>query len=210
MEHLFSVDGKLFSVYSRLVDLILLNILFVITCIPIVTAGMALCALYQTTLQINEHTESYIYRDYFRNLKQGLHPNGVAGLLATGCIGICLLDLRALPFLQASAAGMILLCLQLLFLFILYLFLLYISSLPKPYRQTFRNASRNAFYLAFKYLPISLTCVCISLLPAGCLLLFPGQTKWISFFILTAGFSLIALAHSYLLLKIFKKEDMEL
>nr|WP_076777166.1 DUF624 domain-containing protein [Lachnoclostridium phocaeense] len=210
MEHIFDINGKFFSMFTRLADIILLNILFIISCLPIVTVGTALCALYQTAMQITEHTESYIHQDFFRNLKQGLYPNGLAGLLSTGCVCICVLNLRTLPFLHKGSAGIVLFWLQLLFLFCLYVFLLYISILPKPYRRTLKNALRNVFYLAFKHLPTSLVCLCISLLPVGCFLLFPGEVKWILSFLLTVGFSLISLAHSFLLLKALKRESIEL
>ena len=210
MEHIFDINGKFFSAFTRLADIILLNILFIIVCLPIVTVGTALCALYQTAMQIAEHTDSYIHRDFFRNLKQGLHPNGLAGLLSAGCVCICVLNLRTLPFLHKGSSGIVLFWLQLLFLFCLYVFLLYISILPKPYRRTLKNALHNVFYLAFKHLPISLICLCISLLPVGCFLLFPGKIKWILSFLLTVGFSLISLAHSFLLLKVLRQENIEL
>lgn len=209
MEHIFNTDGKFFSAFSRLADLILLNALFILACIPVITTGAALCALYQTTLKMAGGRESYIHRDFFQNLKQGLHPNGTAGLLSIGCICLCLVNIISLPTLYKGAVGMTLLCLQLLFLLFLYLFLLYISILPKAYRRTLKNAARNAFYLALKYLPSSLICLCISLLPAGCVFLFTARINWIVSFLLTAGFSSIAFIHSFLLLKILKKEKIE-
>lgn len=210
MEHIFDMNGKFFSAFTRLADIILLNILFIITCLPVITIGAALCALYQTALQIVQHKESYIHQDFFSNLKQGLYPNGVAGLFSIGCVCICVLNFRTIPFLHKGSTGIVLFCMQLLFLFCLYVFLLYINILPKPYRMTLKNTLHNVFYLAFKYLPISLICLCISLLPVGYLLLFPGEMKWVLSFLLTAGFSVISLAHSFLLLKVFKRENIEL
>ena len=83
MEHIFDINGKFFFyVHPSGRYESCLNILFIISCLPIVTVGTALCALYQTAMQITEHTESYIHQDFFRNLKQGLYPNGLAGLLS--------------------------------------------------------------------------------------------------------------------------------
>lgn len=44
----FSPDSKFFAVMSKIGDFIVLNILFVITCIPIITIGTSFCALYTT------------------------------------------------------------------------------------------------------------------------------------------------------------------
>lgn len=43
MKGLFNYEGPVMSAMSRLADLIWLNILTLICCIPVVTAGAALC-----------------------------------------------------------------------------------------------------------------------------------------------------------------------
>lgn len=72
MERIFPMDGKFFTFITKLSDLLLLNVLFIITCLPILTIGVSLTALYQTTLQLADNTDSYILRNYFSNWKQNL------------------------------------------------------------------------------------------------------------------------------------------
>lgn len=73
--HMETKPGIL-TVFSKISDFLLLNFLFLITSIPIVTLGASLTALYAVNLKMVKGEESYIYRDYFRafkrNFKQGI------------------------------------------------------------------------------------------------------------------------------------------
>ena len=45
MDRLFNMDNKFFTVMGRVADLIMLNVVFLICCLPIVTIGASLTAL---------------------------------------------------------------------------------------------------------------------------------------------------------------------
>lgn len=57
-------------------DLIILNLLFLLCCIPIVTIGPAITAMYYVTMKMVRNEEAYIARSFFKsfkeNFKQGL------------------------------------------------------------------------------------------------------------------------------------------
>ena len=57
MKHIFSLDGKLFLFLNRLADLLLLNILWLITSIPLLTIGASTTALYYVTLKCVRNEE---------------------------------------------------------------------------------------------------------------------------------------------------------
>ena len=58
------------NLFSRIVDLLLLNFLFVITSLPVLTLGASLTALYSVSLKLVRNEESYVSRDYFRAFKK--------------------------------------------------------------------------------------------------------------------------------------------
>ena len=51
MERFLGQEGWLFRFLDRLWDLIVLNVLFIITCIPLFTVGAAISALYTVTMK---------------------------------------------------------------------------------------------------------------------------------------------------------------
>ena len=58
MNRLFSLDGKLFHILSRIADLILLNVLWLLSSLPIITIGASTTALYYVMLKIVKNEDS--------------------------------------------------------------------------------------------------------------------------------------------------------
>lgn len=63
-------DGKIFNFMSRLGDMFILNIIYLISCIPVITIGAATTALYYNTLKMAENRESYVWKDYLKSFRQ--------------------------------------------------------------------------------------------------------------------------------------------
>ena len=55
---LFSMDGKFLETFNKITDLVTLNILWLLCCIPIITIGDSTSALYQDTQQLAEKRET--------------------------------------------------------------------------------------------------------------------------------------------------------
>ena len=70
MGRFFNMDNKFFVFMGKIADLCMLNLLCIICCIPIVTAGASLTALYYVTMKMVRNEEAYIFRSFFRSFKQ--------------------------------------------------------------------------------------------------------------------------------------------
>ena len=71
MSRLHDKKELLISIGERFVDLILLNILFIVTCIPIVTVGAAITALNSVTLKmVIDKEDGHIIRAFLRSFLQ--------------------------------------------------------------------------------------------------------------------------------------------
>lgn len=66
----FDLEGPLMQAMTRIADLMILNLLTILCCIPIVTAGAALTALHYQVLKMVRHEECYIARGYFKAFKE--------------------------------------------------------------------------------------------------------------------------------------------
>ena len=67
---LFSPDSKFMRAMSTLGDLMLLNFVFLLCCLPIVTIGAAITALATVAFRIVRGTESGIVSLFFRSFRQ--------------------------------------------------------------------------------------------------------------------------------------------
>ena len=81
MDRLFNMDNKFFTVMGRVADLIMLNVVFLICCLPIVTIGASLTALHYVTLKMTRNEESYIIRSFFKSFKQNFKQSTLIWIL---------------------------------------------------------------------------------------------------------------------------------
>lgn len=76
MNQIFSLEGPLFGILSKIFDMLFISILWVLFSLPLITSGAASSALYHTTHKIIFKNEGYIFSTFFNsfrtNLKQGI------------------------------------------------------------------------------------------------------------------------------------------
>lgn len=182
-------------------DIILLNVLFVITAIPIVTAGISLTALYTSIKKRIRGQESYAARDYFKywmeNAKNGLIiwcillPFLLAMLMFTSYIANNLENLAAV-------------CTY----FIFFLILLFILTYAFPLQATFINKPLkillNSLLTSLSHLPYTLALVFLTSIPVCLTLYFPRAFYFTAAYWLLLGFSINTIFSVILTGKVFK------
>lgn len=72
MKNIFSMDSKLMEVLGFIADLLLLNILFLLCCLPVVTIGAAQAGLYNATRVLqDQEDDSSVFKAFFRGFSSG-------------------------------------------------------------------------------------------------------------------------------------------
>lgn len=69
MSRFFNPDNPVFRFLSAIFDMIFLNVLFILTSLPIFTIGASLTAMYAVLLW-RENDEGYLYRIYFSSFRK--------------------------------------------------------------------------------------------------------------------------------------------
>ncbi|WP_225048254.1 DUF624 domain-containing protein [Lacticaseibacillus kribbianus] len=82
LQKVFDVNGTLNRVLGLAWKLIGLNVMFLALCLPVVTAGPALLALWVTLFKVVAHTDNGVAREFFRAFAQRFW-RGLAFELAT-------------------------------------------------------------------------------------------------------------------------------
>lgn len=67
---LFDYDSPLMSALTKIANLMILNLLTILCCIPVITAGAAITAMHYMCLKMVRNEESYIVKGYFMAFKQ--------------------------------------------------------------------------------------------------------------------------------------------
>lgn len=80
MSHLFDLENPVWVFMGRLVDLALLTGLWLLCCIPVVTAGAATKALYVVTMRMAKNEEGYTAVSFFRAFREDFKESTLLGL----------------------------------------------------------------------------------------------------------------------------------
>lgn len=94
MNRLFDLDNGFFRFMEKLFDLIVLNILTLLLCVPIVTAGPAITALYYVAMKIVRDEEGYVFKDFFKSFKQNFNQGFVIELILVACVAFLTFDIN--------------------------------------------------------------------------------------------------------------------
>ena len=88
------INGKLYFIISKVTDLVILNVLYLLCCIPIVTIGAATTGLYYVALKMAENSEAYIFRSFMKSFKENFRQATVIWMIFL-CLGVFIaLDFR--------------------------------------------------------------------------------------------------------------------
>ncbi len=96
MSKLFRMDSPLMRFLTKIADLMVLNILFCVTSIPLITIGASWTALYSVTLKMVRDEEGSVSRSYFRSFRQNFKQATLLWLGVLVVLALLVLDIRVL------------------------------------------------------------------------------------------------------------------
>lgn len=201
----FSMDSKFSQVMSRVFDLIVLNFIFIVMCIPVVTIGANFTAMYYVTLKMVRNEDSYLFRSYLKSFKQNFRQATIIWLifLFAGAFLVCDIYLSS-NFMEGAASY---LKYVFYFLGIVYCFtLLYVFPALSRFYNTIKHTITNALLFSIRHLPYTLLMLAIVVGPFFVCLNAPASVfSFYILFVMLAGFSATAYINSIFLNKIFKR-----
>lgn len=207
MNGLISVDGKAYETFTKITNLIILNLLFLVSCIPIITIGPSLAALYQVTFKMNLTDERAITKQYCQALIHTFFKAGIAGIVSILTGSILVLDLYFVFFIPSVTPQLLgIPVFAITFLYVLTV--TYLFPLMAYTDDKLLNVIKRAICLSLANLPYSLLLVALTITPVLLYFLFYSFGTIVSFVNLFFGFSFIAYYNSRIFLKIFHKYNI--
>ena len=181
---------------GRVADLIILNLLCIVCCIPIVTAGASITAMFYITLKMVRNEESYIVRGFFKSFKQNLKQGIVINIIMLIAAFLLFCDLQIVRQLN-STMGQVLMVVFMAFGLIYMMIFLYIYPVLSKFYNSIKNTFVNAFLMAIRHLIVTAVPIAI---------LFSPDAKILSLLMMVfvlLGFSTVAYINSHFFVKIF-------
>lgn len=163
MQALFSPDSRFMRIMSRVADLILLNLCYLLTCVPLFTIGAASAALYTVCFRFGTEEEKGVIRSYFRAFRENFKRGTGVWLVVLLCGGAALVN--AWVF-YAMPGGVRFLSVIFAILFVLALLIFgYAFPLLSQFADGVWPTLRNALILSLGYLPRSLLIAVVNVVP---------------------------------------------
>lgn len=195
MDRIFNLDNSFFRFIGKLVDVVLLNFLWLICSLPIVTIGASTTALYYVTLKLVRDREGYIIRSFFKAFKDNFKQSTIIWIILLLVATILGTDIYVVYKMDANYAK-ILLALFIGFSVITLFVFIYIFPIQAQFANPVKQTFKNALLIAVKHLPWTILLTVITVI--GGLLIYIFAVIAILF-----GFGLLAFINSYIFTKIF-------
>jgi uncharacterized membrane protein YesL len=183
---------------NTLCNFIALNIIFLITCIPIITIGSALSALYFVTLKEARGEYGYLIRPYLKEFKKNI-KSGTFAFLILFVVGAVVLFNLVFWYAMNSLLSMIILGVMILACIVYLLTFLYTFPLIGRFSNKTLQTLKNAFYLSLLHVKMTAGLLFIDSLVL-CLCIFLPPMK---LFMILFGFAFVAYCKSFLFIKVF-------
>ncbi len=92
MKFAFNIDSKLWKFFDYAGDLVILNLLFILTSIPIVTIGASITAMNSILFKRREKRLDSVKDEYFRDFKANFKNSTIIWLIFLAFLFVCILN----------------------------------------------------------------------------------------------------------------------
>lgn len=201
---MFRYESKFGTIMTQVFDLIMLNLIFVILSLPIITIGANLTAMYAVTMQLSQKNAIPVYKRFFQKFRENLKESTIWWLFLVVIAAVLLLDLElitGIPSLQKFLVPSIYFFIGLLVVYLTFLF-----PLIGKFQNSFKERLQNTFLIAIGYFPFTILLVLLSYGPMlAAVLWIPGIYGILLYYYLFIGCSLTCYINSFLFNRIFRK-----
>ena len=163
MSRFFDYDNLLFRFLSKVADLIVLNVLFLLFSIPLVTIGASLTAAHFAALKLYRE-EGHVFGNFWKSFRENFKQSTIIWLLYLIYLAItCSSCIRL--FSGEETMGIIMQGTLLAAIVLSISFALWVFPLQSKFVNPIKRTVRNAFIMMFKHILRTAFMLVVSILP---------------------------------------------
>ena len=203
MNTLFSADSDLMRGLTKLADVMILNFLFIVTSLPVVTLGASLTALNFTAMRIGTGECVSVSADYFRSFRRNFRQATLIGLILALLAGVLAAWYAVLTtFALDPVVELILFAIWYLLAFNLAIMALFVFPYHAMFEGRTRDVFRNARLMSWRHPLTSLATLALIALCVTATVFYP-QAAGYGLLWLLVGFAGIAVINGLLFTRVF-------
>lgn len=171
MGKLFDLESPLFSFLNKFADLIYLNILTMICCIPIITIGASMTALNYVVLKMVRNEEGYITKAFFKSFKQNFKQATLIWLVLLVIAGILAGDAFILNYSAVAFPSWFRIALAVV-AFIMVFAAMHVFPVLAKFENSIKHTFKNSLFMGILSLPKTILMMVCWAVPAVILIFF--------------------------------------
>lgn len=203
MRFFFNPDSPIMQFLSRLADIMVLNLVFLLSCLPIFTIGAAVTALYDVVFRLDTSREGKLLATYFRSFRSNFRQASVIWLVLLVFGAATLINMSRLSEIGGNL-GYLLVIATMLVLVILVMIFSYAFPLLSQFDNSAKGTVKNALLLSVAYLPRTLLMLVTNCFPWMLMAVNLYTFAELSLLWLFLYFSAVAYFNSRVLNQVFK------
>ena len=166
LDKIFNLDNPVLGFMGMIVDAIILNLIWMVCCIPIFTFGAATTALYYALMRDVMDEEAHPVKAFFRSFKQNFKQGTVLGLIVLFVGAMFGAAAYAYGYIESTQNFWNIMKGAYIISFAVYMFILqYVFAILANFHTTITKAVQSAFFLSIKNVGWTLIMIAIMALP---------------------------------------------
>lgn len=154
MSRFFSPDNKFFTGMSKIFDMLVLSLLWLILCLPIITIGPASTAFYYTVVKVIRRERSYLLKEFFRSFLLNFKQGAVLTLIYVAFIVVSYVDFRYAMQLteEGKQLGSFMMGIFIVLCVFVIFSMVYVFPVLSRFTVTIKNLFKWAFFLSIRHI----------------------------------------------------------
>lgn len=208
MNRFFNLDNPFMQFLNNMADLIILNIIFLLSCIPLFTIGASLSALYYVSLKMVRGESPYVWAGFWKGFRESFKQGTIIWLAFAAIAAFIGMDRMILNSGDTALFSVMKVALSVVTALLSCVFI-YIFPIVSHFKCTIRQAVKNALFMTIGHLPYTILLAAMySLIIFLCTL----NVKLLAMILMLSvicGFSVTAFTACIIFDRIFRKYEPE-
>ncbi len=158
------IDGPLMQTLGKMADLMWLNMLTLLCCLPIITAGASLTALHYMVLKIARNEEGYITKGFFKAFKENFRQSTIIWCLFLVVAAVLAADYRILTTMDVQVSNAVSMLLMVVAMLTVFTFV-FVFPVQAKFSNTVKRTIWNAFVISVVQFPKTILMIVLYVLP---------------------------------------------
>lgn len=191
-------DSPVIAFINKATDLILLNFIWIICCIPVFTIGAATSAMYYVCIISIRQGDGYVVRRFFKAFKENFAKSTIVWLCILVLVALGIVDVVFWTKMGGSISRLMI-AVSVAILIIILMICEYIYPVMAKFEGDIKTCIKNAAAMAVGYLPYTVVILVIDAVAVIVNL----KTVAANVVMVFVGFALITYVKSFLFYKVF-------